>query len=209
MTNTVYVAIAALLVISLSSSIVRSDQETIPDRVARGVKGEVRNTPSGAPPPFSEVARHADLVVRGTIGEPHGYLSSNLTDVLTDYPLQHPLILFQSEVQPSAKPGIPPPLAVTISGGEVVVGEAKYTQYEEALPALPVGAEGLFLLKKVDDHYMVAGLFLGAFTITPGGIVPLAHKAGFAEEYRNIPAAEAIGQIVAQVKEMHDKTAKN
>jgi hypothetical protein len=165
-----------------------ASQETIPDRVARGIKGEHRGTPSGHRPPVSEVVRHADLIVRGIIGEPRSYLSADLTEVLTDYPLQNPVILFQSESRQLARPGIPPPLAVTISGGQVMVGEVKYTHYEEALPALPVGGEGLFLLKKIDGHYMVAGLFLGAFTITPSGLMPIAHEQTFGEEYRNVAA---------------------
>jgi hypothetical protein len=192
----------ASLITLLSFAVVCTAQETIPERVARGVKGKMRGTPSGRPPSVSELLPHTDLIVRGKIGEPRTYMSSDLTEVYTDYPLENAVILFQLTPATSQSPGIQRELAVTIAGGELSIGGTTYTQYEEALPALPVGAEGFFLLKNTGEHYMVSGLSLGAFVVTPGELVPLTHKSGFAEEYRGVPAAESIGRIVAEIREM-------
>jgi len=183
-------------------------QERIPDLVARGVTGRFGAIPSGKTPTVAEVLQKTDVVVRGVIGEPRGYLSPDMTEVYTDYDLKNPVILFQTASSGAQRPGIAPPLMVTLSGGEVTIGTVKYAQYEEALPALPSGAEGLFLLERTDGRYMVADVYLGAFSITSGRLFPLTHRHNFADEYRDMAAAEAISSIVSQIREFRREPDK-
>ncbi len=77
---------------------------TIPERVARGATGRFSNIPSGKPPSVSDVLSRTDLIVRGIVGDSHGYLSDDLMEVDMDYELKNPVILYDAESTPVARP---------------------------------------------------------------------------------------------------------
>ncbi len=80
-----------------------------------------------------------------------------------------------------------------------MVGNIRYTQYEEALPVLQPGIETLFLLQRVNNHYTPTDVYLGVFAIGATKLLPLTRIGQFAEEYRNVPTTEAIPAIVSQI----------
>ena len=180
-------------------------QETIPERVARGASGRFSTIPSGKPPTVTDLLRTTDIVVRGVIGKSRGYLSDDQQDVCTEYEMQDAVILYQAQMPQTARPGIAPPVLVTLVGGEVTIGSTKFTQVEEALPGLEPGVEALFLLQKVDNRYRLAGTYLGVFGIVAGKLKPLTNVQSFAPEYRDRAATEAAAEIVAQARSLRQQ----
>lgn len=138
--------------------------------------------------------------MRGVVGTSRSYLSDDQRSVLTDYEIQNPTILFRASTAATVRPGIATPVAVTLVGGTIKIGSVEFTQYEEGLPILEPGAEHLFLLKQVDNHYYPVGLFLGAFGIVDGKLQPLTRVQGFAPEYRDVPAADATADVLAKIR---------
>ena len=143
---------------------------------------------------MSELVREADLIVRGTVGTPTAYLSDDNMNVYSDYPLIDAVVL-HGLTRPSSRPG-PQTIVVTQLGGTIVLGNLKFTQTEDGLPALQSGSEGVFVLKLVETKYHLAGTFYGAFGISNGILTPLTNRRDFATEYRGVPAAAAIQEIV-------------
>jgi hypothetical protein len=185
---------------ALTIAVTLAAQEiTIPERVAHGAKGRFSGIPSGKAPSLSDVLSRTDLIVRGIVGDSSAYLSEDLMDVYTDYELKSPVILYQAEPTPAPTPTAARRIIVTLTGGEIMVGNVKYTQYEEALPILQPGIETLFLLQRVGSRYRPTDVYLGAFAISAAKVLPLTRVGQFAEEYRNAPAAEAIAAIVSQI----------
>jgi hypothetical protein len=75
-------------------------------------------------------------------------------------------------------------------------GEGKpYTQTEGGLPPLKPGTEALLLLERVDSEFRIVGTLYGAFQIVAGTLSPLSTKHGFAPEYRDVPADQALPSI--------------
>src|SRR5258708_3333775 len=156
----------AALVVSMASHAQDAPQlETIPQRLAR--VGESLTDRPSVPSGIADMAvvlRETELIVRGTIGAPtKAYLSKDQRSIYTDYPLIKPSVLHDSRVQSSRAPGLGPEVTVTILGGSIQIGGLTFTLTPQALSELPVGAEGLFLLKRIDDKYQPVGRFLGAF----------------------------------------------
>jgi hypothetical protein len=194
-----YVFCAALLA---GASLVEThaQQETIPEAIARGATGRFRTAPSGVAPSFDEVLKNTDLIVRGFVGEHRSYLSSDQTNIYTEYELRNISVLHQSRPFAAGKPGAQESLTVKQLGGTVRVNGVAFTQIEDGLPPLTQGSEALFLLTRTPEGYVVAGKFYGAFGIQDGKLVPLTKVGSFAPEYRNNPVAEDIAKIVAQAR---------
>jgi hypothetical protein len=89
-----------------------------------------------------------------------------------------------------------------------LVGGVEFTQLEEALPALEPGAEHLFLLKQVDNRYYPVGMFVGAFGIVGGKLRPLSQIRDFAPEYQEMPAVEAVADLVGRLRAMRQRSPK-
>jgi hypothetical protein len=150
-------------------------------------------------PSFRDVLKNTDLIVRGIVGEHSSYLSSDQTNIYTEYELRNTSVLHQSRPF-AAKPGAQESLTVKQLGGTVRVNGVAFTQIEDGLPPLTQGSEALFLLTRTPEGYVVAGTFYGAFGIQDGKLVPLTKVGSFAPEYRNSPVAEGIAKIVAQAR---------
>jgi hypothetical protein len=163
------------------------------------------------------------MVVMGTIGEPHSYLSDDQCEVYTDYPINDAVVLYYRYAPQTGgvpKPEEPPALAITELGGTVMVNGRQFTQKEPALPPLRPGIKGLFLLQHVGSKYVIAPAilpnhgsvgssvcpelipdnFYGAFRITDDRLMPLVAREDFAEEYapeyRNAKVSDAIDTMM-------------
>jgi hypothetical protein len=185
------------LVIVIEPRLVQTQRATIPEMISRGGATSTSTVPSGLPPSVDELLRITDVVVTGTIGQPRSYLSSDQTEIYTDYDIIAPVIFFQSQVITRPTPGPPPGVTVTLRGGTLMVSGISFTQTEPALPPLQSGTQGLFLLRRVDGKYQIAGMFFGAFSIIEGRIMPLVARDDFAPEYRNVTLSEAMKSMLA------------
>jgi hypothetical protein len=186
-------------VIALFGSIVAGSAQrlTIPEAVAKGATGSVASAPSGPVPTVKELVHRSDVVVIGTIGEPHSYISEDQYEVFTDYPIRNPRYLYESKSRGGARPGTVPDISVTLRGGTVLVNGRKYTQKEDALALLQSGSMGLFLLRHVADKFTPAGVYYGAFAVSNGRVMPLVPRNDFAPEFRNITVSDAENRILA------------
>lgn len=178
-------------------AVAQVERPTIPELLLRAGKSlsGLTTIPSGIPPTVSEILADTDMIVTGVIGEPRSYLSKDQKEVYTEYPIRKPVVLFQTESYAAA-----PAATVTLLGGAVTVNGLTFTSDVPALPRLPPGTECVLLLKRSGDEYRIAGEFYGAFRVVNGRIRPLTGKQGFAPEYRDAPAPQAIEDIVARAR---------
>jgi hypothetical protein len=170
---------------------------TIPEGVARGAVGSSASIPSGVAPSVESVLSTTDVMVVGTVGQPHSYLSDDQTEVYTDYRITEPVYYFRSQPAISRTLGPPPDIVVTLLGGTIPVGAIMFTETQPALLPLTPGSRVLLLLRSFDKRYFVAGPYLGAFRIENDNLVPLTGKEGFASEFTDKSASEAIGSMQA------------
>jgi hypothetical protein len=179
----------------------QSQGETIPEAIARGASGRTSTAHSGKSPTVSEILADAELVVRGTVGEPRSYLSSDKRDVYTDYPLVASVVLYQRTARTAQKPG---QLGITVTqlGGKVMVGKVEFTQTELGLPPLMRGTEGIFILELRDGKYHIARTFYGVFAILNNTVKPLTSKHDFAPEYRDVPTAAVLGDLTSRLRSL-------
>jgi hypothetical protein len=175
-----------------------AQRETIPQAIARGASGKFATTPSGVPPALDRLLSETELIVRGTLGEPRAVLSDDEYDVLTEYPLHRPTILAYSTTQNLRTAS--PPITVTQRGGTIVINGVTFTQTEDALAPLRPGTDGLFLLKRKNSRYVLAGIYFGAFDASGSTLVPLVNKPEFAAGIGSEPVDHAIGHLVARFK---------
>jgi TonB family protein len=182
--------------------------ETIPQTLAR-VGESLTSSPSipSGIVDMDDVLSETELIVRGRIGSPRkAYLSPDQRDIYTDYPLIKPTVLYDSTAQSSRTPGPGADMAVTVLGGAIQRGGLRYTLMPEALPELPVGADGLFLLQLIDFKYQPVARFLGAFEISDDRLVrPFTRKNRFADEYRGASASATARNWVAAVAKLRQE----
>jgi hypothetical protein len=181
------------------------DQPTIPELVTQAGKSlaGMRLVPSGTPPTVVDVLRDTDLIVRGTLGKSHSYLSPDQREVLTDYDVLKPEFLFERQLPAAAQPGVPRAVTLTLLGGSVSVGGFTYTFTDKAVQPLNTGTTCLLLLKKVAGRYRLAGDYLGIFKIDDDKLVPFTGKQGFAAELRNTKSSRAIAEMTETIRSIH------
>ena len=198
--NTLTKSLAALALVAVPL-LVSAQHETIPEAIVRGAYGRIRTPGSGVGPSVDDILRRTDIVVRGVLGEPRSYLSDDQRDVLTEYPMIEPIFLYQAQFTSASLPGILPTMTVTQLGGTVVLNGVTYTQAEQSLLPLQRGFEGLFLLQRVGNRHMIAGTFVGIFSLSGETLTPLA-KTGtlFAAEFKGLSTTEAIADIVNRLR---------
>jgi hypothetical protein len=63
----------------------------------------------------------------------------------------------------------------------------------------------VLLVKRVGDRYRIAGGHYGAFRIADSKLVPLTKKQGFATEYRDVSAIQAVDELVSQFRALDQK----
>ncbi|HXG89981.1 MAG TPA: hypothetical protein VNJ02_16760 [Vicinamibacterales bacterium] len=197
--------LSILAMVVFASAVVDTQRETIPEAVARGSTGRIRTAPSGLAPAMTEILRDTDMVVRGTIGKPRSYLSEDQRDVYTDYPIMNFVILYQARVHASRVSGVAQSVTVTQLGGTILMNGVNFTQTEHGLGPLEPGAEGLFLLQRIDSRDRIAGMFFGAFSISGGVVHRLTKVESFAPEFQGAPAATVVAEIVASARALREK----
>ena len=94
--------LCASLVVT-QTGVAHGQRRTIPEIVAGGaatdgVLGRVRTVGSGPTPEVTDVLRTTDVIVRGIVDQPRGYLSDDQFDVYNDYPIVNPAILFAFDI---------------------------------------------------------------------------------------------------------------
>ncbi len=171
---------------------------TIPELLARsgGSTAGGEGMPSGIAPTIASLLPQVDIAVRGVVGPPTTYMTDDLRDVFTDYPIVEPVFLFRSAAASSPRPGLLPEATVTLRSGSVTVDGFVYSYVAEALPSLERGTECLFLLREFEGHLYPVGRYYGVFQIADGKLRPLTRKRGFATELNEIPARQAISEIL-------------
>lgn len=188
-----------VVVVLLSAAGVSAQGETIPEQLLRqgGPLIHVMSIPSGPVPSMTDVLRDTEIVIRGVVGQPRSYLTDDQREVLTDYTINSPAVLYQSTVTQASKTGTST-YAVTVPGGVVTIGGLTFTSKDYGLPPLEPGTECLFLLKRVGDQYRIVGWHYGIFQIAAAKLVPLSRREDFAPEYRGAPAADTVKQMITQ-----------
>lgn len=201
MSNALKTGYLAVVLAALCSAPL-SAQLTIPQALTRA--GESLwagpSEPDGPPPSVEEIAARADLVVRGTLGQPRSYLSPDEMDVYTDYPIEHAVFLYNSPALSTARPGVVPTIAVTLLGGTVTISGLNFVSTHGSLPSLTPGSEYLLLLHQQDGKYFLAGKYYGAFAVSGGRLTALVRHRGFGEELTAQPLEEASEHLVSLVR---------
>jgi hypothetical protein len=197
-------AVTVALIFATASSAITAPSAaaqklTIPEGVARGAVGSTAGVPSGIAPSVESVLTSTDVMVAGTVSQPHSYLSDDQTQVFTDYRITEPVYYFQSQPTTSRTPGLPPDIVVTLLGGTIPVGGIMFTEVQRGLPPLTPASRVLLLLQHVDNKYSVAGPFLGAFRIENDRLIPLTGVQDFASEFTGRSASEAIRYMQARL----------
>lgn len=180
-------------------------QQTIPHQLASGGTSlKFGRFSTGRPPSIDMVLSHTDAIIRGTIAvQKRSYLSDDQQEVLTDYEIYNPELLYP------ATPGTPPlsVVVVTLPGGTVTINGLSYTLTDDSLPELPAARECLLLLKREGQKYRVALGYYGAFSIVDDRLQRLTTKERFAPEYHNAPADRAAAEFVIKLKTLRANSA--
>jgi hypothetical protein len=193
------------LCLFLMPLIVHAQCTPIPEGIAKGAVGSLASPPSGTLPKLDEVLSRTDLVVVGTVGEPHSYMSDNQCNVYTDFAISDPNVVY-SRFPLSATEGSKPSLTFTQLGGTITVNGVAFTEKQTALAPLKPGQRVLLLLQRKDNKLMIADMFLGAFAVEDNNITPLMSRDDYAPEYRHVPLSEAT-EGISQI--LRDQDAKH
>jgi hypothetical protein len=196
--NVSLISLVAMAVVAVPTY---AQRETVPEAIARGATGRVRTAPSGKAPTLPELLAETDLIVQGTMGGSRAYLSEDRADVYTDHVLLNTFILHGTIAPQASKvPGQIPSLTITQLGGALQFGGVIFTQTEHGLPPLRPGMQGIFLLTRVSDKYLIAKVFYGALEIRDGKVFPLARPEAFLPEYRGKEVDDAIRDLLENVR---------
>lgn len=124
-------------------------------------------------------------------------MTDDQAEVLTDYRLTEPVILF-NRLSPRVTPGgSSPSIIVTQRGGTVNVQGTMFTESHGALRPLKPGTQVLCLLRQVGDKYQIVGWYYGVFEVDRGRIEPLMSREDFAPEYRGLSLQDAEHSMLA------------
>jgi hypothetical protein len=183
----------------------QTKMETIPQALARTGVSLIGGptVPSGPPPSLDRLLQATDLIVRGVVGSPRSYLSDDQTEVLTDYSIVDPKVMYQrNELGPRKESRA---VTITLLGGTVEINGLTFTSGHAALPELTPGSEGVFCLKTVGNRNNIALRYFGAFDVRGTQLVPLVRMGGFAPEARGKPAATMIEELVVRARKLHEE----
>jgi len=195
-----HACVAVAVVVAYVDSASAQQLKTIPEALASAGHDLVSGAtvPSGSPPELDYVLRDTDVIVRGVVGQPRMYLSDDQMNVLSDYPIANPTVLFDAGVASSPRPGAPE-ITVTLVGGEITIAGLVFTQTPGALPGLQPGSDCLLLLTRSNGKLFIAGdRHFGAFEVREGLLVPLTRVQNFGSTYKGLPASTASASIVKQ-----------
>ena len=121
-------------------------------------------------------------------------------ELYTDYPIEHPVVLYDADVSRTARLSPVLSATVTLLGGKVTINGLMFTSDHASLRRLETGADCLFLLKKFGTHYFIAGRYEGAFAVRDR-LAPI-HERAYAvpPAYTRPPAERAISDIIRRLQ---------
>jgi hypothetical protein len=190
-------------------SVSQTGVETIPQRLARTGTSLTSgpSVPSGVAPSLDRLLQDTDLIVRGVVGTaPRSYLSDDQTEVLTDYSILNPKVMYQRTTVGLRNDSRV--VTVTMLGGTVEINGLTFTSGHAALRELTPGNEGVFCLKAVGNQNRIALTYFGAFDVRSTELVPLVRKSGFAPEARGKAPDAMIDELVARARKLHRGTRR-
>lgn len=155
-----------------------------------------------------QVLENTDLIVRGLVGPPRGYLAEDQAEVLTDYPIRNVTVLYSRDKLLADSPSTEGAVTVTILGGQIEINRLTFTSRHGALPALVPESDVLLCLHRDGTKYVPALRYFGAFAVRNGEVVPLTRKEGFASELRGVPVEQVVATWLVRAQRLHARTAK-
>jgi len=171
---------------------------TLRERVARAhADVSINVNVDGSRVNFNRLIKETDLIVQAEIGDSTSLLSPDGKDIYTQYQLLSPRVLYSSPVDASAQPGVPPPLVVTQSGGEVKIdGFTAKVLYDNTVILKP-GTDVVLLLHRDNRTYRLAAS-VGAFEVWNSTIVPLAKSRGDHQKFDGMSVESFVQDVLAR-----------
>ena len=198
--KTAFHTVATIVAMAMVAAVVWGQTpETVPEAIARGASGRILSAASGRGPSTADVLRETEMVVRGIVREPRGYISEDALNVYTEYRIIKPLILYSTMSMSSRAPAPVQEIAISQIGGTLVLNGHTFTQTERHLPLLEPDTEVLLLLKRVGSRWHLANKYFGAFAIADGRLTPLGSSRRFGAEFRDVEPTAAVSALLAQL----------
>jgi hypothetical protein len=168
--------------------VITAQRLTIPEAVERIKPQLCRETPCApyvtsrvrelAPWPFDRAVHDSDLIVHGSVKKIGTYLSSNKTELYTDYELTVITAIAQRQSEARKARG-PAPVLVRQWGGETTISGITVRVTDENIPLLPTDTPLLLLLSydRSLGKYKIFDEVAGAFIVDRGALRHMAIPA--------------------------------
>lgn len=176
------------------------DRMTIPEAAARVSPGPLYKTRTAEITVLdvSRMVASSDLIVVGTLEQSRVYLSTDQTELYTEYRINPMEVVVQRKPQAYARPGAQSVL-VRQWGGRTVIGGVEVNVIDSGLGPLPTGVPLVLLLAKAPDGvYELVGKTDGAFSARGAKVRAMRHPPTGAERYREMP----LGLFVAELRRL-------
>lgn len=170
-------SLAFVMMSSLLACEATAQQPTIPEHVAQnhGRPVSIPVVRDLVPIPLDKLADDADLIVVGRLVRAKSYMTSDQTDVYTDYDLHSDRVIVDrgAVIATASTPGRIPPLSVTVFGGELSVNGTPVRVSDTSLKQWREGARLLMFLSKTKEpnRFRLYGGSAGLFEIDSIGRV--------------------------------------
>ena len=192
-------AVQPVMLLSVLSGVVTAQPATIPESMASGATARF-TTMCGPSPTIDAMLARTALVVRGTAGVPHSYLSADQMEVLTDVPLIGAAVLFDAAT-PAAGPTFPSSeVLIAQPGGRVIIGGQPFEHRLSGLEPLEPGTDVLLLLERSGGRLVPVLTYHGAFVLDPAGVRPLVANPRFVPFYRGASAEHVIDDVLERLR---------
>lgn len=154
---------------------------------------------SPPPPPFENIIRATDMIVRATVGPSSARLTPDDRNIVTTFELLNPLVLFAAKAQSVERPSVPSKMMFTLQGGTVVLNDCKATVAYGGMPDVRTGADVIFLMRETPDGTF-APIHMGMFEVARSGIHAMLGESGEHQKFEGRPVAEVVADILAARK---------
>ena len=184
-------AIALLFALLLLTKVAAAQRQTLREMIAQA-HSDINLTVNVDGPlvSFDDVIQSADLIVRGVVGEAVTRLSRDERDLLTEYVLDRPQVLFSKNGAVDDNK----PIAITLRGGTLVIDGYRVTVSQDDSPKLQPGMEVVALLRVLDQGDFITGG--GIFSISHSQVTPLA--PGEHRQYAGRDATSFVTELVSK-----------
>lgn len=148
------------------------------------------------PDALEEMLPKTDLIVQGTVDQFSTHLSTDQTELYTDYVIAPLRIVRRREVKSSGGISLPAPIVLTRWGGQMLIDGVSVTVEDANLPAFHVGEQLWLMLvyNRPDGKYQLPGAVSGAFAVEGGKIRPLVQHPVY-ERFRGMSVAEIESEV--------------